>query len=55
MGEGNPQGWVNGSAPTIFGAQQLGTDNFALYVTHWIGNGFTLTGGIAFRYIAVGF
>jgi hypothetical protein len=55
VGEGNPSGWVGGTGPTIFGAMQLGADNFALYVTHWTGSSWTLSGGIAFRYVAVGF
>jgi len=52
--EGAPGGWISGTAPTVFGAQDLTAANFALYVTKWNGTSWALTAGITYRYIAVG-
>jgi hypothetical protein len=53
--EGSPQGWINGTSPTIFGTQQLTNTAFALYVTRLFGTSWALTGGISYRYIALGY
>lgn len=54
-GEGLGSGWGGGASPTIFGTQQQNTSQFALYVTKLLAGNWSLTGGIAYRYIAIGF
>ena len=55
--EANPIGWTSGGNPTIFGCQQLSDVSFALYTTHWVpaSASWVLTGGIGYRYIAIGY
>lgn len=55
--EAAPQGWINGTTPTIFGTQQITATSFALYVTRWNTTSLTwaYAGGIAYRYIAIGY
>jgi hypothetical protein len=58
--EGNPQGWIPPAisfvSPTIFGTQQLSANAFALYCVRYNSNAtWFLAGGIAFRYIAIGY
>lgn len=54
--EGAPGGWgANNTTPTIFGAQQLGQSNFALYCSRYNGTSWGAAGGISYRYIAIGY
>jgi hypothetical protein len=62
--EGNPSGWfssgggsVGNAATTIFGAQQLTATGFQLYVCAWdiVNKLWKNNGGVAYRFIAVGF
>lgn len=56
--EGNPVGWIGGGGvvdPSIYGAGSLDAAGFTLFSTRWNGSGWVLVGGIAYRYIAVGF
>lgn len=52
--EGAPAGW-GGTSPTVMGAQSPSTTSFDLYVLKWNGAAWANSGGIAFRWIAIGF
>jgi hypothetical protein len=57
-GEGAPSGWTaTPGSPfvTIFGTQNVSSNSFVLYVARSQGTSWTLSGGIAYRYIAIGF
>lgn len=55
--EGAPSGWTVGGvlAPTIFGTQQLSSTSFAVYAARWVSPNWVLSGGITYRYIAIGY
>ena len=59
--DADPQAWGVPDAPvylpTVMGTQQLSAESFGLYVVKlgFISNTFALAGGIAFRYIAIGY
>lgn len=56
--EGNPAGWTIAGfgSPTVFGTQQIFPNEFALYVMRWeVDSLWHLTGGITYRYIAIGY
>ena len=53
--EQSPGGWVGGTRPTIFGTQTISNVGFDLYVSAWTGAGWVLTGGVGYRYLAVGY
>lgn len=54
--EGNPAGWVSGTAPTIFGTQQPTRNSFALYAVVWnpVTKAFNFAAGATYRYVAFG-
>jgi hypothetical protein len=57
-GEGAPSGWTaTPGSPfvTIFGTQNVSSNSFVLYVARSQGTSWVLSGGIAYRYIALGF
>lgn len=58
VNEASPQGWTSTGTPlpTIFGTQQLSQGQFALYVLRYVPGGtWIYTGGISYRYIAIGY